>query len=117
MVFVPLSKWLVTLMGTGFANHAVAVAIVVVFLLVGIWHGLGWNYVAFGGAHAFGLVVHHYYAIGLKRWLGREGFKAYNANPWIHGVSVAVTFCYCAACLFLFANTFPQMREIFAKLD
>jgi len=29
---------------------------------------------------------------------------------------VTLTFGYCAASLFLFANTFPQMKEIFAAL-
>ncbi len=116
VVFTPLSKWLVGVLGPKSVNHAVALTIVVVFLLVGIWHGVGWNYAAFGAAHALGFVTHHYYTIGLKRWLGRDGFKAYNANPWIHAAAVVITFCYCAATFFLFANTFPQMKEIFSHL-
>lgn len=112
VVFAPLSKFLVRFMGPERVDHAVAVTIVVVFLLVGIWHGLGWNFAAFGAAHAFGLVINHYYTIGLKKWLGRDGFKAYNENAWIHAGSVGVTFCYCAVCLFLFANTFSEMKEI-----
>jgi len=116
MVFAPLSKFLVRFTGPAFVNHAIALTIVVVFLLVGIWHGVGWNYAAFGAAHALGVVVNHYYTIGLKKWLGRDGFNAYNKNPWIHGVAVVLTFCYCAATMFLFANTFPEMKEIFSEL-
>lgn len=116
VVFAPLSKFLVRLTRPAFANHAIALTIVVVFLLVGIWHGAGWNFAAFGAAHALGVVANHYYTIGLKRWLGRDGFKAYNSNPWIHGVAVALTFCYCAASFFLFANTFPEMKEIIAAM-
>ena len=116
VVFAPLSKFLVRLTGPAFANHAIALTIVVVFLLVGIWHGAGWNFAAFGAAHALGVVANHYYTIGLKRWLGRDGFKAYNSNPWIHGIAVALTFCYCAASFFLFANTFPEMKEIIAAM-
>jgi D-alanyl-lipoteichoic acid acyltransferase DltB (MBOAT superfamily) len=116
MVFVPLSKFLVRLTGPAYANHAIALAIMVVFLLVGMWHGVGWNFVAYGAVHGFGLVVNHYYTIALKKWLGRDGFKAYNANRWIHGAAVVMTFGYCAASLFLFANTFPEMRQIFSKL-
>ena len=82
-----------------------------VFLLVGIWHGVGWNFADYGTAHALGVVTNHYYAIGLKKRLGREGFKAYNANPWIHGVAVMLTFCYCAATLIFFANTFPRSKR------
>jgi D-alanyl-lipoteichoic acid acyltransferase DltB (MBOAT superfamily) len=116
MLFAPLSKFLINLTGPAYANHAIALAIVVVFLLLGMWHGIGWNFAAFGAAHAFGLVVNHYYTIGLKKWLGRDGFKAYNANRWIHSAAVATTFCYCSASLFLFANTFPDMRRILSAM-
>jgi D-alanyl-lipoteichoic acid acyltransferase DltB (MBOAT superfamily) len=116
VVFSPLSKFLVRLTGVAYADHAIALTIVVVFLIVGVWHGVGWNFAAYGAAHALGVVVNHYYTIFLKKRLGRDGFKAYNANPWIHAAAISLTFCYCAATLFLFANTFPQMREIFSEL-
>jgi D-alanyl-lipoteichoic acid acyltransferase DltB (MBOAT superfamily) len=116
VVFAPLSKFLVSVLGPKRVNHAIAMTIVVVFLLIGIWHGVGWNYAAFGAAHAVGLVANHYYTVGLKSSLGAERFKAYNANPWIHAVAVVTTFCYCGATLFLFANTFPEMKDIFSTL-
>jgi len=116
VVFSPLSKYLVRLLGPAQANHAIALTITVVFLLVGIWHGVGWNYAAFGAAHALGVVTNHYYTIFLKKRLGREGFKAYNENRWIHAVAVMLTFCYIAGTLFLFANTFPEMKQIFLSL-
>ena len=90
--------------------------ITVVFLLVGIWHGVGWNFTAYGAIHAFGVVTNHYYTIFLKKRLGRDRFKAYNENPWIHAVAVGVTFCYCGASLIFFANTFPQLKSILAAL-
>ena len=116
LVFAPLSKYLAGVLGPANVNHAVAISIMVVFLLIGVWHGVGWNYAAFGVAHGIGLVINHYYTVGLKKWLGRDGFKAYNDNPWIHALAVVMTFCYCAACLFLFANTFDQMKEILSCL-
>ena len=116
LVFAPLSKFLVRIAGPKRADHAIAATIAVVFLLVGVWHGVGWNFAAYGAVHALGVVANHYYTIGLKRWLGRDGFKAYNANPWIHAVAVAGTFVYCGASLLFFANTFPQIREIAALL-
>jgi len=116
IVFSPLSKALVRLFGPAQVNQAIAVAIFVVFLLIGVWHGVGWNYAAFGVAQALGVIVTHYYTIGLKKRLNRDGFKAYNSNPWIHAAATGFTFCYYAATLFLFANTFPQMKDIFATL-
>jgi membrane protein involved in D-alanine export len=116
VVFGPLSKFFAHALGHAYVDHAVALTIAVVFLLMGIWHGAGWNFVAYGAVHALGVVGNHYYTIALKKRLGREGFKAYNANPWIRAVAVVLTFCYCATSLFLFANTFPGMREILSLL-
>jgi D-alanyl-lipoteichoic acid acyltransferase DltB (MBOAT superfamily) len=114
--FAPLSKYFVRVMGPVKANHAVALAVAVVFFLIGVWHGVGWNYALFGLAQSLGVVTVHYYTIFLKNRLGRDKFKAYNENPWIRAGAVTVTFCYYAATLFLFANTVPQMKEIFAAL-
>ncbi|MDR3457450.1 MAG: MBOAT family O-acyltransferase [Verrucomicrobiae bacterium] len=116
VVFSPLSKFMVRMMGPAQANHAIALTIAVVFLLVGIWHGVGWNFAAYGAVHALGVVINHYYTIFLKKKLGREGFKAYNENRWIRAAAIGMTFCYCGGSLLFFANTFPQIREIFASL-
>ena len=56
------------------------------------------------------------YTIFIKKRLGREGFKAYNENRWIRFAAVGLTFCYCGASMIFFANTFPQIREIFSSL-
>ena len=116
VVFSPLSKFLVGKMGVPLANHAIALTITAVFLLVGIWHGVGWNFAAYGAVHALGVVANHYYTIFLKKRLGRDGFKAYNENRWIHASAVVLTFCYCGASLIFFANTFPQIRQILESL-
>ena len=116
VVFSPLSKFLVTKMGIQLADHAIALTITIVFLLVGIWHGCGWNFAVYGAVHALGVVANHYYTIFLKKKLGREKFKAYNENKWIRAIAVVLTFCYCGASLIFFANTFPQIKEIFSVL-
>jgi len=116
IVFAPLSKFLVRVMGQARVNHAIAIAIFVVFLLIGVWHGVGWNYAIFGLIQAIGVVANHYYTIGLKKWLGREGFKAYNENRWIYALAVVVTFCYYSASLLFFANSLGQVREILQTL-
>jgi D-alanyl-lipoteichoic acid acyltransferase DltB (MBOAT superfamily) len=116
VVFSPLSKFFVGKFGIKLADHAIALTITIVFLLVGIWHGAGWNFAAYGVAHALGVVANHYYTIFLKKKLGRERFKAYNENQLIRAVAVVLTFCYCGASLIFFANTFPQIKEIVSIL-
>lgn len=117
VVFSPLSKSLVRALGPAQANQAIALTILVVFLLVGIWHGVGWNYAAFGAAHALGVAANHYYTLALKKWLGKERFAAYNRNRVIHACAVALTFLYVAATLFLFANNLSTMKNILAMLQ
>jgi D-alanyl-lipoteichoic acid acyltransferase DltB (MBOAT superfamily) len=117
VVFSPLSKYLVGKSGIARANHAIALTIVIVFLLVGIWHGVGWNFAAFGAMHALGVVANHYYTIWLKKRLGREKFKAYNENRLIGACAVGLTFIYITASFFLFANTIPEMKDIFSALQ
>ncbi len=112
IVFAPLSKFLAGVMGPANVNHAIALSIFVVFLLIGIWHGVGWNFVLFGFFNALGVIANLYYTLGLKKWLGRERFKAYNENRWIHALAVAATFCYFAATLLFFANTVTQIKDI-----
>jgi D-alanyl-lipoteichoic acid acyltransferase DltB (MBOAT superfamily) len=113
VVFTPTSKYLTGLLGIRAANHAAAVAIALVFVLIGVWHGLAWNYIAFGVMHAVGVVVTHYWTIALKR-MGRERFQAYNASRVIHAAAVAITFVFATASFFLFANSFADIAEILA---
>jgi len=116
VVFGPLSKFFAHLLGPKYVDHAIALTIVVVFLLIGIWHGAGWNFLLYGAVHALGVAGNLYYTIALKKWLGRDGMRAYNANPWIHAIAVVLTFCYCATSLILFANTLPEIKGILASL-
>jgi D-alanyl-lipoteichoic acid acyltransferase DltB (MBOAT superfamily) len=116
VVFSPLSKTLVRAVGPVHANHAIAVTILVVFLLIGIWHGATWNYTAFGAACGIGVAANHYYTIALKSWLGKERFAAYNRSRAIHGAAVTMTFLYFTASLFFFANDLDAIRTIFSML-
>ena len=116
VVFSPISKVLVRVLGPARAHHAIALTILLVFLLVGIWHGAGWNYAAFGLMHALGVIANHYYTLGLKRWLGKDRFAAYNRSRWIQAAAVVSTFLYVAASLCLFANNGKAMQELLATL-
>lgn len=112
VVFAPLSKWLTAIFGSAHANHAAAAAIVVVFLLIGVWHGVGWHYAIYGAIHAVGVVTVHYYNTWLKKALGRERYRAYHENRWIRAASVALTFSFVTASMFFFANDLPTMKSI-----
>ncbi len=112
VLFSPLSRALVRLFGTARSNEAIAVTIFVVFLLVGMWHGVGWHYAVFGVLHGVAMVANHYYTLFLKRRLGKAGFAAYNRSRVIEGLAVAATFVYVSATIFFFANDWNAMQTI-----
>jgi D-alanyl-lipoteichoic acid acyltransferase DltB (MBOAT superfamily) len=111
-LFTPLSKALMRRFGIKSANHVIAFSLMATFLVVGAWHGKGWNFVAFGALQGAGLVTVHYYSAWLKQKLGRDGFADYRKNRLIKGAMTVLNFAYFAFTLFFFANTFEQMRSI-----
>jgi D-alanyl-lipoteichoic acid acyltransferase DltB (MBOAT superfamily) len=116
MVFSPLSKWLALKMGTKSVNHAIAITIVTVFILIGIWHGNGWNFLLYGVTQGVGVTTVHYYNVFLKKSLGKTAYAAYHRNPVIRAAAVSLTFLYTAGSLFFFANTLTSAREILGAL-
>ena len=107
-----MSRALVRLFGTARSNEAIALTIFVVFLLVGMWHGVGWHYAAFGALHGLAMVANHYYTLLLKRRLGKAGFAAYNRSRVIAALAVSATFLYVTATIFFFANDWTAMQTI-----
>jgi D-alanyl-lipoteichoic acid acyltransferase DltB (MBOAT superfamily) len=113
MVFVPLSKSLVRRFGPASAPHCIAAAIAIVFVLMGIWHGAGWNFVIYGLWHAIGVVVVHYYTLFLKKRLGKVRYAKYRENRIIYHIANAVTLAYFALGLILVANSMRGLKLIF----
>jgi D-alanyl-lipoteichoic acid acyltransferase DltB (MBOAT superfamily) len=115
-VFSPLSKALAMRLGPRRINHAIAISIFIVFLLIGIWHGVGVNFVLFGVFQAIGVACCHYYTVFLKKKLGKRGYAAYMSHPVIHAFAVGITFVFAATSLFLFANTPAMAATIWSSL-
>lgn len=115
-VFSPLTKALIRSWGPRAAPHAIAIAIFTVFVLIGAWHGLSWNYLIFGALQGAGAVSCHYYDIWLKKRLGKAGYTACHRNPLIKAAAVTATFLFFAGSLFFFANTLEDAHKIMTVL-
>jgi D-alanyl-lipoteichoic acid acyltransferase DltB (MBOAT superfamily) len=111
-VFSPLTKALIRKLGPQAAPHVIAISIFAVFVGIGAWHGLAWNFLIYGAIHGVGVVSCHYYTIWLKKHLGKAGYAAYHQNPWIKAVAVTATFLFAAGSLFFFANTLEDAQII-----
>ncbi|QQS41676.1 MAG: hypothetical protein IPM63_01655 [Acidobacteriota bacterium] len=112
IIFSPLSKYLIRRFGIGYTNAALTVTTFVVFLVIGVWHGVGWRFALFGVIHAAGVIGNYYYTIFLKKRLGKEGFRKYNKSKLIHAIAVVTTFAYVTASFSVFANSYNQLGII-----
>ena len=116
MMFTPMTKSLIRRFGPRYATHVFAGAIVLVFLVIGIWHGKGLNFALFGLSQGLGLAAVHYYSSYLKARLGKEGYRRYLQNNVIRYTAQAMSFTYFSLSLFLFANSMSEIREIISAL-
>jgi len=116
LVFSPLAKNLVTRVGPKYAQHVIAGIILLVFVLIGIWHGRGWTFLVYGLLHGLGVVANHYYTLALKKHRSREQYLSYMGNRWIEAAGILATFVYAAGTLFFFANTPQQIVTILHSL-
>jgi D-alanyl-lipoteichoic acid acyltransferase DltB (MBOAT superfamily) len=82
----------------------VAVPTLTTFLISGLWHGAGWNFVLWGVLHGLMLVVNHAWrALQQTYWIGSE------IGRWFRPLGVVLTFLCVAVTLIVFrASDLPQ---------
>lgn len=104
-LFIPIQSALVRRGGGGHPLRLASFTFAVCFLLCGLWHGIGLNWLAWGAYHAVGLIVCNIYRDSLLKRLGRKGLNRYLANPWVRAAATALTFEFVAFSLVLL--TYP----------
>ncbi len=63
---ITLSRWLrdylyIPLGGNRVAPGRTYFNVLCTFLLGGLWHGAGWNFIIWGGLHGIGLIIYHFF--------------------------------------------------------
>lgn len=116
MFFTPVSKALCACLPGACSSHAIALTIVMVFILIGLWHGRDANYLVWGALNSLGVAANFYYGLLLKRVLSKEQLRSYHNNPYIRCLCICATFVYVCFCLFFFANSFPVILQILQAL-
>jgi D-alanyl-lipoteichoic acid acyltransferase DltB (MBOAT superfamily) len=108
-VFIPIQM---TLMRRSEGEHPLLIssfAFTVAFLLCGLWHSIGWVWLAWGLFQAAGLIVCSLSRHVLIKRLGRKGYNRYLANPWIRLVAIAVTFEFAALAVAIVTYPFQEV--------
>lgn len=114
-LFIPAQLVMTRYDGGRHPLRIAALAFLVAFVPCGLWHRIGWPWVAWGLYHAAGLTISTAYRQWLTRKLGRKGVLQYMENPWIHLVMSALTFEFAALGvalpLFPYEDIFPWMSS------
>ena len=113
LVFNPIIKFLMNLqiIKPSYLSLVASFTTIFIFLLIGVWHGLAWNYVVFGLLHGLGIVFIQYYNVLIAYILGKKYYRYYINNLIIKIFSTVITFMYISFTFFIFEN------DIFSIID
>ena len=104
-LFTPVSTGLIRRWPQSLHGLAMALSVLVTFLVVGMWHGNTLNFVLFGVFQGLGVIGVGMYGRWLRSRLGRERRKAYDDNRAIRAVAVFLCFNFTCATFLLLDNT------------
>jgi D-alanyl-lipoteichoic acid acyltransferase DltB (MBOAT superfamily) len=83
----------------------------ITFVLIGLWHGAAWTFVAYGALHALGMCLNRYQRVR-RRERGDPGL-----SPWGRVWRIAVTLHFVVLVRILFrSQSFGQAREVVSVL-
>ena len=110
-IFTPLSSALIRRTPPALHRIMMAIAILVAFFLVGVWHGTTPNFIVFGMAQGIGIVLSATFEGMLRSNLGRERAKALHNNMAFHAASVLLTFHFTCASFLLLENSLDDLAH------
>lgn len=91
----------------------VAFPTIFTMFISGVWHGAGWQFVAFGLLHGVYLIVAHAW----RQWKVHQGIPLESANPLNIAASVGLTFlCVMVALVFFRAHNIAAALDILSGM-
>lgn len=114
-VFTPVSTALFKVLPATLHTWAMISTVVVVFLVVGGWHGTTSNYFVFGLTQAAGVLVSGAFEGWRRRKLGVARARAFAEKPWFRGISIFVTFNFTCLCMVLLNGSLSEVSTNMAS--
>jgi D-alanyl-lipoteichoic acid acyltransferase DltB (MBOAT superfamily) len=115
-VFNPLSKILLKAFGPNKSNLALAIVVLITFILVGAWHGTTANFIVFGLLHGMAVIITVVYGSVLKKILGKQKRKKFENNILVKSISIFLCFHFVCFTILLFTNQVQDVLAIFQRL-
>jgi alginate O-acetyltransferase complex protein AlgI len=112
-LFIPIQMTLMRRTDGGHPLLISSFAFTVSFLLCGLWHSIGWVWLAWGAFQASGLILCSLYRHFLIKRLGRKGYNRYMADRRIRVVATVVTFEFAALAVAIVTYPFEELSWTF----
>jgi D-alanyl-lipoteichoic acid acyltransferase DltB (MBOAT superfamily) len=109
--FLPFSRWLMHGFGPERSGITIPLAILTTFLLIGIWHGIAWNYVMFGLLHGGAVTAHFVYTQALQRRTTPEWRQRYAASRAVVFLGRAATFSFVSGSFLFLENDMSHVAK------
>jgi D-alanyl-lipoteichoic acid acyltransferase DltB (MBOAT superfamily) len=106
VIFMPLAIFFSRIIG---AREGIALAIFLVLLLVGAWHGTTYNFLLLGLVHAICLTIHYYFA-RIMNCLPKRVQERWNSSIWIKRICIFATFSYVSLSMVFFFNSWDAIK-------
>jgi D-alanyl-lipoteichoic acid acyltransferase DltB (MBOAT superfamily) len=81
-VFSPLSRWLLTRKWRPSSTVIVLFSQLATMVVIGLWHGITWNFFIWGLWHGIGLFVHKQWSDRTRKWYRRLGQHPWRERAW-----------------------------------
>jgi D-alanyl-lipoteichoic acid acyltransferase DltB (MBOAT superfamily) len=114
-IYHPLSRLIINKFGQRYINTAIILSTIVIFIVIGMWHGLQSNFILFGCIHGIAAVTVFTYTKFIKSRKNR--LKLYKQNIFIKYCSTVLTFMFVSLSLSLFENTLDEIVTHFDKIQ
>jgi D-alanyl-lipoteichoic acid acyltransferase DltB (MBOAT superfamily) len=95
---------------------AVALSVVLTFLIVGAWHGPKLGFLVFGLMHAAGMLAVSPYGWLLDRILSERGRAIYETNLWVRAARIGTCFGYVALSMLFFERDPAEVKALFDRV-
>ncbi len=92
-VFSPLSRWMLARRRRPSPTAIVLIAQLATMIVIGLWHGITWNFFLWGLWHGLGLFAHKQWSDRTRKWYRRLGEYPWRKRAWI-GLTWFLTFNY-----------------------
>jgi D-alanyl-lipoteichoic acid acyltransferase DltB (MBOAT superfamily) len=115
-LFIPLSRAIMRRGGPRWDQAALILAQLGTMVFCGLWHGLGWNFAAWGLLQALGLIWVGIAARDLGRLLPQALVRWWRTHPLAHALSILLTFNFFALSSVLVFSDLQQGLSFLACL-